>query len=142
MNLIKNKIAKKKTNFIKNLITPDEKLMITLRYLATGDSYVSMSYNYKLGVLTIKQIIGDTIKALWDILQPIHMMVPTLEMFEEVAQGFEEMWNFPNCIGPIDVKHCKTNKPPHTGTHGVEFDMVMLDICVLGVRVIIIINIK
>ncbi|XP_065324064.1 putative nuclease HARBI1 [Gordionus sp. m RMFG-2023] len=116
MNLIKNKIAKKKTNFIKNLITPDEKLMITLRYLATGDSYVSMSYNYKLGVLTIKQIIGDTIKALWDILQPIHMMVPTLEMFEEVAQGFEEMWNFPNCIGPIDVKHCKTNKPPHTGT--------------------------
>ncbi|XP_065324978.1 uncharacterized protein LOC135931654 [Gordionus sp. m RMFG-2023] len=90
--------------------------MITLRYLATGDSYVSMSYNYKLGVSTIKQIIGDTTKALWDILQPIHMMVPTLQMFEEVAQGFEEMWNFPNCIGAIDGKHCKTNKPPHTGT--------------------------
>ncbi|CAK9296958.1 unnamed protein product [Gordionus sp. m RMFG-2023] len=90
--------------------------MITLRYLATGDSYVSISYNYKLGVSTIKQIIGDKIKALWDILQPIHMMVPTLEMFEEVAQGFEEMWNFPNCIGAIDGKHCKTNKPPHTGT--------------------------
>ncbi|XP_065316345.1 uncharacterized protein LOC135925093 [Gordionus sp. m RMFG-2023] len=73
-----------------------------------------MSYNYKLGVSTIKQIIGDTIKALWDILQPIHMMVPTLQMFEEVAQGLEEMWNFPNWA--IDGKLCKTNKPPHTGT--------------------------
>ncbi|CAK9289785.1 unnamed protein product, partial [Gordionus sp. m RMFG-2023] len=33
------------------------------------------------------------------------MKVPTLEMFEEVAKGFDERWNFPNCIGAIDGKH-------------------------------------
>ncbi|XP_065316082.1 uncharacterized protein LOC135924878 [Gordionus sp. m RMFG-2023] len=42
------------------------------------------------------------------------MEVPILEMFEEVAKGFEEMWNFPNCIGAIDGK--QTKRPPHSGT--------------------------
>ncbi|CAK9294484.1 unnamed protein product [Gordionus sp. m RMFG-2023] len=64
--------------------------MITLRYLATGDSYATMAYSYT--------------RALWDVMQPIHIKVPSLEMSEEVA-GFDEMWNFPNCIGAIDGKH-------------------------------------
>ncbi|XP_065321131.1 uncharacterized protein LOC135928603 [Gordionus sp. m RMFG-2023] len=117
--LLKLKI-KKETNFIKNLITPDEKLMITLRYLATVNSYVTMSYSHKLGISTIKLIIGETTKALWDIMQPINMKVPTLEMFEEVAKGFDEMWNFPNCMVPL-IGNTKTKKPPHSATQFFKY---------------------
>lgn len=36
-----------------------------------------------------------------------HMSTPTVADFENIAQGFYENWNFPNCLGSIDGKHIR-----------------------------------
>jgi len=33
-----------------------------------------------------------------------HVPTPTVADFESIAQGFYENWNFPNCLGSIDIK--------------------------------------
>lgn len=44
------------------------------------------------------------------------MPVPTTEMFLRTSCEFLDIWNFPNCIGCIDVKHVRIICPPHSGT--------------------------
>ncbi|XP_056091572.1 uncharacterized protein LOC130070991 [Rhinichthys klamathensis goyatoka] len=41
---------------------------------------------------------------------------PTQDTWKEVAQGFCEKWNFPNCLGAIDGKHIIIQAPPLSGS--------------------------
>uniref|UniRef100_A0A3Q3FCJ6 DDE Tnp4 domain-containing protein n=1 Tax=Labrus bergylta TaxID=56723 RepID=A0A3Q3FCJ6_9LABR len=41
---------------------------------------------------------------------------PTEETWREVAKGFWENWNFPNCLGAIDGKHVHIQAPPLSGS--------------------------
>ncbi|XP_053691921.1 uncharacterized protein LOC128740406 [Sabethes cyaneus] len=103
-------------NFVKQPITPREKLIITLRYLATGSSYQTLSYTFRVGRSTVAEIVKETCHALWDVFQPIHMPQPSKKMFEQIAKDYWDMWNFPNCIGSIDGKHIRIQCPPDSGT--------------------------
>ena len=45
------------------------------------------------------------------------MQVPkTASAWEAVANGFQEAWEFPHCLGAVDGKHVAIKKPPHTGS--------------------------
>lgn len=46
-----------------------------LRFLATGDSLMSIAYGFRIGKSTAHIIIKETCDALWDILQPIVLKV-------------------------------------------------------------------
>lgn len=75
------------------------------RYLASGDSQVSMSYEFGVGTTTVSQIISETCKALWTKLAPLVLPVPKSKDWEESENNFRHKWNFPNCVGAIDGKH-------------------------------------
>ena len=53
-------------------ITPAERLAVTLRYLATGNSQVSLSFNFRIGQSTICGIVRETSQAIWDALKTLH----------------------------------------------------------------------
>lgn len=67
-----------------------------------------------MGATTVASIVEETIKAIWEILKPIHMKVPTENTFKEIAR--ELKWNFPNCLGAIDGKHVRIKCPSHSGS--------------------------
>nr|XP_012559876.1 uncharacterized protein LOC105846060 [Hydra vulgaris] len=78
-------------------ISPSERLTVTLRYLATGDSQLTQAFYFRLGRTTVCNIINETTKAIWDVLKPCYLKAPsTLNEWEELANQFENEWNFPN----------------------------------------------
>ncbi|KAI8432781.1 hypothetical protein MSG28_013740 [Choristoneura fumiferana] len=40
----------------------------------------------------------------------------TEEEWLSIAQEFNEKWNFPNCIGAVDGKHCVIQAPINSGS--------------------------
>lgn len=67
LTLIKPVIIKK--NVVRHPISPDTRLQITLRYLASGDSMKSLSYVFKIAHNTISKIISETSEAIWNCLK-------------------------------------------------------------------------
>lgn len=63
LSLIERRISKLDTNYRK-AIKPEEKLALTLRFLATGDSYASLKYLFKISKSSIIQIIPDVCEAI------------------------------------------------------------------------------
>ena len=97
-------------------ISPEERLAITLRFLATGDQVTSIARSFRMGVSTCHTCIYDTLDAIWTVLAPIHMPVPTEEMWRESEREFHHRWNFPNCIAALDGKHVNITCPRNTGS--------------------------
>ncbi|MBW0576543.1 hypothetical protein O181_116258 [Austropuccinia psidii MF-1] len=86
-----------KQNVSRDSITPEVRLSLTLRYLASGDSMVSLHYLYRVGKATISHIIPETCNALWDVLHMEVLPLPSPEQWKRIAEDFENRWNFPNC---------------------------------------------
>lgn len=68
VSMIGHKIARQDTNFRK-AIPVREKLAVTLRFLATGDSYTSLSYLFKMSKSTISLFVPEVCEALIDLLK-------------------------------------------------------------------------
>ncbi|KAI8441647.1 hypothetical protein MSG28_015201 [Choristoneura fumiferana] len=84
-----------------------KKLIITLRYLATGCSLGTLSYDYRIGKSTVATIIPHVCETIWRKLKPIVMSEPTKEKWYEISEIFEKHSKFPNCLGALDGKHIR-----------------------------------
>uniref|UniRef100_A0A8C5MGS5 DDE Tnp4 domain-containing protein n=1 Tax=Leptobrachium leishanense TaxID=445787 RepID=A0A8C5MGS5_9ANUR len=102
--------------FMRESIAPVERLLITLRYLATGQSLVSLHYAFMIGKSTASNIIRETCCALWDILHDVVMKKPNKEEWMAIADVFAKTCNFPNCVGTLDGKHIRIIKPKGSGS--------------------------
>nr|CAH7714434.1 unnamed protein product [Callosobruchus chinensis] len=65
---VSSRIRKKDTS-MRRAITPKEWPIITLRYLATGDSYRSLMYLFRVPANTISLIIPEVFQAIYDVLK-------------------------------------------------------------------------
>ncbi|XP_073509699.1 uncharacterized protein [Phyllobates terribilis] len=101
---------------MRRAISAEERLLITLRFLATGESYTSLHLQFRVGKSTISRIVRCTCTVIWQKLQPIVMPSPTEETWLQVAAGFQTVANFPNCIGAVDGKHVRVQQPPRSGS--------------------------
>ncbi|XP_034093001.1 protein ANTAGONIST OF LIKE HETEROCHROMATIN PROTEIN 1-like [Gymnodraco acuticeps] len=108
-------ITKTDTN-MRLSIGPAERLAICLRYLATGDSYRTIAFSYRVGHITVAVIVREVAGAIWTALVEETMPVPQAEDWRAIAAEFQERWNFPNCVGAIDGKHVVIQAPANSGS--------------------------
>ncbi|XP_050510944.1 uncharacterized protein LOC126887446 [Diabrotica virgifera virgifera] len=102
---INPRIQKKDTNF-RQCIPSRTKLIITLRYLSTGETFRSLMYNYRVSESAISEFIPIVCRAIYDELKRDYLKVPcTTEEWLNISKEFEETWNLPNILGAIDGKH-------------------------------------
>ncbi|XP_031330267.1 protein ALP1-like [Photinus pyralis] len=113
LNLVGTHLLKDPT---KRPIDPPQRLIITLHYLAEGCSMQEMSYSHMLGKTTVANIIKETTKVLWEVLQPIYLKPPTRPELLQIADAFNSKWNLPHCVGAIDGKHVVIQAPPMSGS--------------------------
>lgn len=92
------------------------KLYFPFRYLATGESYRSMAFQYRISHNYISILVRDVLKVLYNKLVPVFLKQPSKEDYIKIAVQFSEKWNFPNCCGAIDGKHIRIVCPQNSGS--------------------------
>ena len=126
---------KKVTTKMREPIGPDERLLITLRYLTTGDAHTTIGTNYRMSPTTVGRIINETCKSIWHRLsEQNYIKAPTTEAeWERIAEEFEDRWNFPHAIGAIDGKHVVMFAPAGSGSGYFNYkkthSIVLLGVC-------------
>ena len=116
LELVTPLITKKITS-MRVPITPEEKLAVTLRFLATGESLQSLMYQFRISDKTISKFIPEVSVAIYDVLREEYLRFPDWEeKWERISDLIWEKWQFPNCIGAMDGKHIAINYPPSSGS--------------------------
>ncbi|XP_072169416.1 putative nuclease HARBI1 [Diadema setosum] len=93
------------------------KLAITLRYVATGDSYHSLMYMFYVPHNSISIIVREVCTAICEEYGDETISNPTTpEEWKEIANRFGARWNFHNTIGALDGKHIRIRCPPNSGS--------------------------
>lgn len=114
LNMIAPRISRRDTH-LRKAIAPHERLAVTLRFLATGDSYHSLQYTFKISKQLISQAVPEVCEAIIEELKDYIKMPQDEFAWREVAKTFDK-WNFPNCVGAMDGKHVHVQAPIHMGT--------------------------
>ena len=89
-----------------------------LRYIASGESFRSLEYQFRISRQTISRVISMFAKAI------IHKMedayLKTLNTVEEwflISEKLSQHWNFPNMISAVDGKHLILQQLCNSGSH-------------------------
>ncbi|XP_066583778.1 uncharacterized protein [Prorops nasuta] len=96
--------------------TPELKLIIAIRYLATGDLPNTIALAFRVGESTVRNIVKEVCMAIIKSLKTKYLAEPTEEDWKKCATGYWEKWNLPNCVGSIDGKHIRLRAPPNSGS--------------------------
>nr|CAI5847063.1 unnamed protein product [Callosobruchus analis] len=111
LGYIKEDLCSKPTNRVQNPLTPEQKLCLLLRFLATGESFRSLAFQFRICHSWISTIIRQVSESIVSRMLTLVMPQPTEEMFKTISSKFRSLWDFPNCIGAIDGKHVRIKAP-------------------------------
>jgi len=129
---VKNKLTKNHTNFRKP-ISPEIKLALIFRYIATGMSMTSLQYDFRVGLSTVSGIIKDALNAIYEALKDEYLQLPDTCDLEEISQTFKAKSSLPNCVGAMDGKHIRIQCPYNSGSQFYNYknyhSIVLLATC-------------
>lgn len=121
LDKIRPLITKETTRF-RRPISPEEQLAITLSFFATGETYHSLMYQYRVSVASISLFVPRVSWAIISKLKEECMPFPkTSSEWEEIAEEFQKKWNFPNCCGALDGKHIAINRPANSVSEYINY---------------------
>ena len=111
--LIEERITPHLRKSITNFRKPLEvrlKLAVTLRHLSTGESYISLQYQWRVGRMTI-------CKAILKEFQQEYLVCPTdPEDWKKIEERVRNRWNVPHAVGALGGKHIAIKKPKKSGS--------------------------
>nr|CAI5819399.1 unnamed protein product [Callosobruchus analis] len=112
---------KKSDTVMRKSIPVNERLAVTLRFLASGDSFISLSYLFKMSNQVISDIVHEVCQAIITELSEEIKMPQTVEEWTNLSNEYNNKWNFPNCIGALDGKHVILSSPIHSGSEFINY---------------------
>ena len=111
---------KKQDTPMRMAISPRERLALTLRFLASGESFQS-----RIGKATVGEIIIEVCEAIYHALKTEYLQTPNeTAKWKEIADLFHSRWNIPNNLGAIDGKRIVIQKPAHAGSHFHDYKVM------------------
>ncbi|PIO32466.1 hypothetical protein AB205_0109610 [Aquarana catesbeiana] len=99
-------------------ITPEQRLIATLWYLAVGRSLQDLMFTTGISPQALGLIIPETCSAIIQVLQKDYIRFRSNpQEWQAFAAQFHHQWDFPNCGGVIDGKHICIVPPPNLGSY-------------------------
>jgi len=95
---------------------PNDVINIGYRYLATGDSFASLHFEYLLGETAVWETVRDCCNGIWNCLKATEMLEKTENDWVHTANDFYRRTQFPNCIGAVEGKHVRIKIPTGSGS--------------------------
>ena len=93
------------------------KVACTLRYLATGNSFSDLSYQFRTSVPAISSFVPEVCEAIIAEYRDEYLKCPsTPEQWQQIADKFLLRWNWPHTGGAVDGKHIAIRKPKDGGS--------------------------
>ena len=126
-------INREDTQF-RQAISPQERLAVTLRYLATGCSFTELHYSHRISLSSISHIIPETCEAVYNCIKEECLLTPKTSVeWQEISLTLQERWQFPNVLGALDGKDVIMVKPWHVGSNYHNYkgseSIVLLALC-------------
>ena len=113
---ISHRIQRKDT-WYRQALPAGLKLAITLRYLASGDSYHSLMYGFRVSHSTISLFIPKVCEAIVaEYAEEVVQTPTTPEEWKRVSGQFSQRWQFHHALGAIDGRHVHIKCPKHGGS--------------------------
>ena len=102
---------------MRQAISPGERLAVTLRFLATGESFSSLQYQFRISAASLSIFVPEVCQAVSQVLKDDYFKCPsTPEQWLQIAQLFHDRWQLPHCIGAADGKHVRILHPRNSGS--------------------------
>jgi hypothetical protein len=109
-------LIEKQQTTMRRPIPADKRLALTLKYLATGASFYTLSGEFVVGECTVGRIVMETSRAIIHVLKEFNLVPNTAEDWVAISENFYQKWDYPNAIGALDGKHILIQKPKKSGT--------------------------
>lgn len=110
--------VKKQDTFMRMSIPPSERLALTICFLATGESFQSLSFQFRIGKATVSGIVTEVCDAIYDVLGKDFLQTPNQgEKWNKIAELLYTRWNIPNNFRAIDGKRILIQKPAYADSH-------------------------
>ena len=88
LSMVFHHILKKDT--VRESIKPELRLMVTLRFLASGCAFGNLEDSFKIPKSTISMIVSETCSVLWSVLSSQYVRCPETEAeWLSIARGFQ-----------------------------------------------------
>ena len=103
---------------MRECIKPEEMCCVALRYFASGESFRSLEYQFRISRKAISYIVEQVTAAIVKILGEMYSKTPnTTSEWVKISRKFKEHWNVSNGLGGVDGKHILSQQPKSSGSH-------------------------
>ena len=96
----------RKRTWMREPLSPGLKLAVTLTHLASGDSYPTLQYAFRVARSTINKFVPEVCDAIIRAYEDqVMMCLASPDDWLEVESILCQRWNTPHALGTLDGKH-------------------------------------
>ena len=96
---------KKKDTFMRQSISVEKRVAVTIWRLATNVEYRSIGHLFGISRASVCCIVHEVCEQIVELLMPKYIKWPTGEHLTDVIHVFEQKWGYPQCAGAVDGSH-------------------------------------